>query len=743
MRELKPSQKARSLHDPVVTSTPLVAASSGASSLLGLKKLHRLTRDDAGGGAAPSENSSNSQFKATSNQRNALLLQRASKASASPLPVQHRNSDDTRTESQGANGKWIMEKKQQHPAAYHLEGELQIEAGSATTTRIDEFSTQGSRLRSLSLYEEVVNHHHPWSNGGGSRDWSVERKASSDSQKRIISSVKYFAAAGNRRKDKEKDAQEGWEGDAAATARRRDLNLVKQRIVSEESNNNAHPEHRDLHGSDPGESMFQTEEDEEEEEGEEELSPVGRQTTIWSKRGRASSSSSRRHEGSSPLLLTKQSRATTNRSKLHTEKSKPETATMPILEETDRNGLREGRRQTRGGGSLMKKKTTQHQYRDDEPPQQKQQQVLPVNPPVVVYNELELLLQQGCGRPPWERSSNKKNHEGKPSVGNPVAKLVTKKKKKSKTTPAVQRKRKVNTAAGASSKTGLIFLSQRQEEEEEEEDYYLGRSTASPLPLLINKDYESHHSDSTDFVLELAPSSTAVVVSSHAEQELGSKRSLGAEDRHGVAKEEEKTGGLLQNAAKIATTQQLSQAQEKQMHRTLSQKYRPKIFDELVGQGMVVKTLSMAILKDKVAPAYLFTGPSGTGKTTTARIFAAALNCLASESRPCGNCQQCGSRSHQNQGGGDSDVKEIDAASTNVDLATMRSSIMQQNFSSTYQARYKVFIVEGCHLLSTDIWNAFLKLLEEPPSSSSSSANVVFILITTESEQLPLTVISR
>jgi DNA polymerase III subunit gamma/tau len=174
----------------------------------------------------------------------------------------------------------------------------------------------------------------------------------------------------------------------------------------------------------------------------------------------------------------------------------------------------------------------------------------------------------------------------------------------------------------------------------------------------------------------------------------------------------------------------------------LSQKYRPKFFDELVGQGMVVKTLSMAILKDKVAPAYLFTGPSGTGKTTTARIFAAALNCLASESRPCGNCQQCGSRSHWNQGAGDSDVKEIDAASTNVDLATMRSSIMQQNFSSTNEARYKVFIVEGCHLLSTDIWNAFLKLLEEPPSSSLSSANVVFILITTESEQLPLTVIS-
>jgi DNA polymerase-3 subunit gamma/tau len=87
-------------------------------------------------------------------------------------------------------------------------------------------------------------------------------------------------------------------------------------------------------------------------------------------------------------------------------------------------------------------------------------------------------------------------------------------------------------------------------------------------------------------------------------------------------------------------------------------------------------------------------------------------------------------------------VKEIDAASTNVDLATMRSSIMQQNFSSTNEARYKVFIVEGCHLLSTDIWNAFLKLLEEPPSSSLSSANVVFILITTESEQLPLTVIS-
>jgi hypothetical protein len=211
--------------------------------------------------------------------------------------------------------------------------------------------------------------------------------------------------------------------------------------------------------------------------------------------------------------------------------------------------------------------------------------------------------------------------------------------------------------------------------------------------------------------------------------------------------------------------------------RTLSQKYRPKSFNELMGHTMVVKSLTMAIRKHKIAPAYLFTGPRGTGKTTAARIFAAAISCSVVatsevESQECGNCrrnsfQECAARACQKDDDDDKeedscssdddadDVKEIDAAvASNMDLQHMlqQSMLMRQrnlsspsSFSSSpnscccchHRHRYKVLIVEGCHLLSSQIWNAFLTLLEEPP------AYLVFILITTESDQLPLTVTSR
>lgn len=165
-------------------------------------------------------------------------------------------------------------------------------------------------------------------------------------------------------------------------------------------------------------------------------------------------------------------------------------------------------------------------------------------------------------------------------------------------------------------------------------------------------------------------------------------------------------------------------------HRNLSQKYRPKTFNDLVGQHLVVKALTTAIFKAKVAPVYLFMGPRGTGKTSAARIFATGLNCLSSDakSRPCGICRECGTMSLNRS----LDVKEIDAASK-LDLVSMRAGMG----SLVPQARYKVIIVEACDMLSTEIWNAFLKVLEEPPR------NVVFILITTDAERIPLTAISR
>ncbi|CAK9194384.1 unnamed protein product [Sphagnum troendelagicum] len=174
-------------------------------------------------------------------------------------------------------------------------------------------------------------------------------------------------------------------------------------------------------------------------------------------------------------------------------------------------------------------------------------------------------------------------------------------------------------------------------------------------------------------------------------------------------------------------------ADEQETHRTLSQKYRPRSFKEVEGQTMVVKSLSSSIMKGKVAPVYLFMGPRGTGKTTMARIFAAALNCLSlqTEQRPCQMCQACEDISLNRSSS--PDVKEVDASS-NVDIQGMRA--MVGGFSPSH-LRYKVIIVEGCDFLSTQVWNAFLKVLEEPPK------NLVFILITTDAERLPLTVTSR
>ncbi len=164
----------------------------------------------------------------------------------------------------------------------------------------------------------------------------------------------------------------------------------------------------------------------------------------------------------------------------------------------------------------------------------------------------------------------------------------------------------------------------------------------------------------------------------------------------------------------------------------LYRKWRPASFADVVGQHMVMETLQKAILSDKVAHAYLFSGPRGTGKTSTARIFAKALNCPnAKDAEPCNACASC----RHISAGESIDVTEVDAASNRSieDIRNLRETVKFM----PVEGRKKIFIIDEVHMLTMEAFNALLKTLEEPP------AHVVFILATTEPAKIPMTILSR
>lgn len=163
----------------------------------------------------------------------------------------------------------------------------------------------------------------------------------------------------------------------------------------------------------------------------------------------------------------------------------------------------------------------------------------------------------------------------------------------------------------------------------------------------------------------------------------------------------------------------------------LSQKYRPMSFDDLVGQDIVVQSLKNAIARGRVASVYLFQGPRGTGKTSAGRIFAAALNCLSFEAnKPCGLCKECTGIFS----GKSTNMKEVDATDKNG-IHRIRI-LMKKLLSGPPLSRYKIFVINECHLLSVNTWSVFLKFLEEPP------LHIIFIFITPEMGKLPRAILT-
>ena len=164
-------------------------------------------------------------------------------------------------------------------------------------------------------------------------------------------------------------------------------------------------------------------------------------------------------------------------------------------------------------------------------------------------------------------------------------------------------------------------------------------------------------------------------------------------------------------------------------HKVLYRKYRPNNFGSIIGQDIIIKTLKNAIVNNKVSHAYIFSGPRGTGKTSTAKVFAKALNCMNYDDGPCNKCDSCLNFSTN------PDIIEIDAASNNG-VDDVRELINNVRLAPS-MSKYKVYIIDEVHMLTTNAFNALLLTLEEPPK------NVVFIFATTNIENVPITILSR
>src|SRR5436190_20126323 len=169
-----------------------------------------------------------------------------------------------------------------------------------------------------------------------------------------------------------------------------------------------------------------------------------------------------------------------------------------------------------------------------------------------------------------------------------------------------------------------------------------------------------------------------------------------------------------------------------QQYQVLARKWRPQQFDDVVGQEHVTTTLKNAIEQNRLAHAYLFVGPRGIGKTSTARIFAKALNCVQGPTTaPCGECDSC----QGIEAGDDIDVIEMDGASNrNIDDVRKIRDAVQVRPS---RSRYKIFIIDEIHMFHQFSFNALLKTLEEPPE------HIKFIFCTTDPQEIPITVLSR
>ena len=165
-------------------------------------------------------------------------------------------------------------------------------------------------------------------------------------------------------------------------------------------------------------------------------------------------------------------------------------------------------------------------------------------------------------------------------------------------------------------------------------------------------------------------------------------------------------------------------------YRVLYRKYRPIDFDSIVGQDYTKTLLKNCIISNKISHAYIFTGPRGTGKTSTAKIFARAINCQNPQNgNPCNKCENCLNFNNN------PDIIELDAASNNG-VDEIREIIDNVRLAPSV-SKYKVYIIDEVHMLSTSAFNALLLTLEEPPS------NVVFILATTDIQSVPITILSR